>query len=163
MDHSPSILWYLLTSFPSIGMLCLSPLAGFALLDILRCIRDNKPFWLPSQIILVTYFWMLGWAICYIHSTTYSGVWRCLSLNNSKDSQKGLFFLHHFITIYVTQHKGGFSMFTWKQILFILIFSLIITGSSRILRKKLVPKGIDPFLPSFIIAFILMMLQYFIF
>lgn len=70
MDHSPSILWYLLTSFPSIGMLCLSPLAGLALLDILRCIRDNKPFWLPSQIILVTYFWMLGWAICYIHSTT---------------------------------------------------------------------------------------------
>ncbi len=70
MDHSPSILWYLLTSFPSIGMLCLSPLAGFALLDILRCMRDNKPFWLPSQIILVTYFWMLGWAICYIHSTT---------------------------------------------------------------------------------------------
>ena len=54
-------------------------------------------------------------------------------------------------------------MFTWKQILCILIFSLIITGSSRILCKKLVPKGIDPFLPSFIIAFILMMLQYFIF
>lgn len=54
-------------------------------------------------------------------------------------------------------------MFTWKQILCILIFSLIITGSSRILRKKLVSKGIDPFLPSFIIAFILMMLQYFIF
>ena len=49
-------------------------------------------------------------------------------------------------------------MFTWKQIL-----CLIITGSSRILRKKLAPKGIDPFLPSFIIAFILMMLQYFIF
>ncbi len=54
-------------------------------------------------------------------------------------------------------------MFTWKQILCILIFSLIITKISRILRKKLVPKGIDPFLPSFIIALILMALQYFIF
>ena len=54
-------------------------------------------------------------------------------------------------------------MFTWKQILCILIFSLIITGSSRILRKKLAPKGIDPFLPSFIIALILMELQYFVF
>ena len=54
-------------------------------------------------------------------------------------------------------------MFTWKQILCILIGALIMTGSSRILHKKLVPKGIDPFLPSFIIALILMELQYFVF
>ena len=54
-------------------------------------------------------------------------------------------------------------MFTWKQILCILIFSLIITKISRVLHKKLVPKGIDPFLPSFIIALILMELQYLIF
>ncbi len=54
-------------------------------------------------------------------------------------------------------------MFTWKQILCILIGSLIMTGSSRILYKKLAPKGIDPFLPSFIIALILMELQYLVF
>ncbi len=53
-------------------------------------------------------------------------------------------------------------MFTWKQILciliFSLIFSLIVTKISCILRKKLIPEGKDPFLPSSIIFLILWVL-----
>ncbi|MCD8355564.1 MAG: hypothetical protein LUE11_03190 [Clostridia bacterium] len=44
------------------GLLICSPLAGFALLDILKCIRDQKTFWKPSMVVIVIFFWALGWA-----------------------------------------------------------------------------------------------------
>lgn len=49
--------------FGAVGTLYLSPLAGFALLDLLNCIRENKPFWLPSKIIVVLFVWALGWQV----------------------------------------------------------------------------------------------------
>lgn len=53
-------------------------------------------------------------------------------------------------------------MFTWKQILCILIFSLIMTGISRLLRKELLLKGKNPFPLAVIIYSILMILLNFI-
>lgn len=41
----------------------LSPFAGFAIVDILNCIRTNKPFWLPSKIIAIAFIWALGWGV----------------------------------------------------------------------------------------------------
>lgn len=51
-------------------------------------------------------------------------------------------------------------MFTWKELLCILIFSLIMTKISRILREKLVPEGKNPFPLAFIICLILTELMY---
>ncbi len=39
-----------------------APIVGFAILDLLNCIRENKPFWLPSKVIVVLFFWGMGWA-----------------------------------------------------------------------------------------------------
>lgn len=44
-------------------LLCTSPLAGFAILDILNCIRENKKFWLPSKIVVVAFICSLGWTV----------------------------------------------------------------------------------------------------
>lgn len=48
------------------GLLICSPLAGFALLDILKCIRDQKPFWKPSMAVIVIFFWALGWSLVVV-------------------------------------------------------------------------------------------------
>lgn len=56
-------MWNVLYNIAELGLLYSSPLAGFAILDILNCIRENKKFWLPSKIIVVIFIWSLGWKV----------------------------------------------------------------------------------------------------
>ncbi|MDO5784407.1 MAG: hypothetical protein Q4P20_05005 [Eubacteriales bacterium] len=56
-------MWNVLYNIAELGLLYASPLAGFAILDILNCIRENKKFWLPSKIIVVIFIWSLGWKV----------------------------------------------------------------------------------------------------
>lgn len=68
MENMP--VWgYIILYVSDLGTQFLSPLAGFALLDLLNCIRENKPFWLPSKIIVVLFVWSLGWGV-YFNSLT---------------------------------------------------------------------------------------------
>ena len=56
-------MWGWIFSIAHYILLWISPLAGFAILDILNCIRENKKFWLPSKIIVVLFIWTLGWTV----------------------------------------------------------------------------------------------------
>ncbi|MCD8355606.1 MAG: hypothetical protein LUE11_03400 [Clostridia bacterium] len=56
-------MWSNIFSIAHIALLFSSPLAGFAILDVLNCIRKEEKFWLPSKIVIVVFVWSLGWSI----------------------------------------------------------------------------------------------------
>lgn len=63
-------MWGTIFSIAHYALLWITPFAGFAILDILNCIRENKPFWLPSKIIIVLFVWLLGWTVVGIAAYT---------------------------------------------------------------------------------------------
>ncbi len=66
-----SIMWSILFGIAEVILVFITPFAGFAVLDILNCIRENKEFWFMSKIIVVAFIWALGWTV--VHCAEIAG------------------------------------------------------------------------------------------